>query len=282
MEQLSRNLTVRDVYTRIIMDCSGQPAIETEVLAGDYIVGRVSLPGELTYGNDARRAADYVNSCLAGKIAGMNVFDQTGIDSCLSDQSDEQEMKMFIRAALFSVSAASAAAAAAALRMPLYQYLGGVRAVHIPVPAVHLNGTVMIVPPSSGTFEEQIGICCDMSDKFRKLIKEVDSTMSWKEIRNESIIKDRNEFINSLNNPFQIKIGETITVTELSKVIEKMQKKGRTVVFSCCGRETADTLAADLAVAFGADWFEGGSFRHMENIEKYNRLFRISEKTGNS
>lgn len=282
MEQLSRNLPVRDVYTRVVMDCCGQETIETEVLAGDHMIGRVSLPGELTCGNNANDAADYVNSCLAGRMTGMNVFDQTGIDGWLSEQSDKNEQQIFVRAAMFSVSAASAAAAAAAMRIPLYQYLGGVRAVHMPVPVVHLNGSVIIVPPLSGTYKEQICTCSDTYEKFRKLIKDCESMMSWTEIRNEKMIKDRNEFINSLNNPFQIKIGETITVTELSEVIGKMQKNGRTIVFSCCSRETADTLAADLAVAYGADWFEGGSLSHMENIEKYNRLLRISEKTGNS
>ena len=53
--------------------------------------------------------------------------------------------------------------------------------------------------------------------------------------------------------------------------------------WSTCGfllfkRETADTLLTDLAVAYGATRIDARPARHMEHVEKYNRLLRIREK----
>ena len=47
LEQLDAKLPVRDIFARKIFDCRGNPTVETEVLAGENIVGRVSVPSGL-------------------------------------------------------------------------------------------------------------------------------------------------------------------------------------------------------------------------------------------
>ena len=44
MEQLDAELPIRDIFAREIFDCRGNPTVEAEVLAGEGIVGRVSVP----------------------------------------------------------------------------------------------------------------------------------------------------------------------------------------------------------------------------------------------
>ena len=53
LEQLDAELPIRDIFAREIFDCDGNLTVETEVLAGDGIVGRVSVPSGTDAGNDA-------------------------------------------------------------------------------------------------------------------------------------------------------------------------------------------------------------------------------------
>ena len=75
-----------------------------------------------------------------------------------------------------------------------------------------------------------------------------------------------------------VRIGQTATLGELSGQIQKAKADGIPVIFCCSEGETADTLLTDLAVAYGADRIDAGPARHMEHVEKYNRLLRIREK----
>ena len=122
MERLNAVLPIRDIFSRVILNCCGQSALETDVLAGEDVVGRVSVPGNGREDPDVRADAEYINTVIAGELTGENIFDQERIDGILS---------RFERR--------SASAAAAALKLPLYRYLGGVRATRLPVPEIRLT-----------------------------------------------------------------------------------------------------------------------------------------------
>lgn len=132
MERLNAVLPIRDIFSRVILNCCGQSALETDVLAGEDVVGRVSVPGNGREDPDVRADAEYINTVIAGELTGENIFDQERIDGILSRFERRSET-------LFCVSAAAASAAAAALKLPLYRYLGGVRATRLPVPEIRLT-----------------------------------------------------------------------------------------------------------------------------------------------
>ena len=69
---------------------------------------------------------ELLNSQIAPEIIGENVFEQRKIDTILKENGNEQTS--------FAISLAVARAAAAAEKIPLYRYLGGVRAVHPSMP----------------------------------------------------------------------------------------------------------------------------------------------------
>ena len=69
---------------------------------------------------------ELLNSQIAPEIIGENVFEQRKIDTILKENGNEQTS--------FAISLAVARAAAAAEKIPLYRYLGGVRAVHLSMP----------------------------------------------------------------------------------------------------------------------------------------------------
>ena len=117
-----------------ILDFAGNPAIEVEVLAGGEIIGKASMAGK-NYSKKEQTEKQQVhieekiellNSQIAPEIIGENVFEQRKIDTILKENGNEQTS--------FAISLAVARAAAAAEKIPLYRYLGGVRAVHPSMP----------------------------------------------------------------------------------------------------------------------------------------------------
>ena len=127
-------LPITDVYAREILDSRGNPTIEVEVLAGGEIIGKASMAGE-NYSKKEQTEKQQVhieekiellNSQIAPEIIGENVFEQRKIDTILKENGNEQTS--------FAISLAVARAAAAAEKIPLYRYLGGVRAVHPSMP----------------------------------------------------------------------------------------------------------------------------------------------------
>lgn len=136
--KLDLAIEIRDVYAREILDFAGNPAIEVEVLAGGEIIGKASVAGE-NYSKKEQtekqtekqqvhieEKIELLNSQIAPEIIGENVFEQRKIDTILKENGNEQTS--------FAISLAVARAAAAAEKIPLYRYLGGVRAVHPSMP----------------------------------------------------------------------------------------------------------------------------------------------------
>ena len=136
--KLDLAIEIRDVYAREILDFVGNPAIEVEVLAGGEIIGKASVAGE-NYSKKEQiekqtekqqvhieEKIELLNSQIAPEIIGENVFEQRKIDTILKENGNEQTS--------FAISLAVARAAAAAEKIPLYRYLGGVRAVHPSMP----------------------------------------------------------------------------------------------------------------------------------------------------
>lgn len=196
---MDRHLPIRDIFAREILDSRGNPTIEAEVLAGEDIVGRASVPSgastgkyeaaelrdkEKRYsGKGVERAVENVNSCLAHAVIGINVFDQQEIDHVML-QEDRTEDKSNLGAnALLGVSMAAARAAASALKIPLYRYLGGICAKKMPVPMMNiLNGGAhadntldiqefMIVPVKETSFREQLRVCAEVYHELKAVLQ---------------------------------------------------------------------------------------------------------------
>ena len=76
-------------------------------------------------------------------------------------------------------------------------------------------------------------------------------------------------------NAVVVRAGQGGTLTELDDLIKKAQEAGYSVTIGSNTGETADSLNADLAVAFRAARLRGGYPRYME---KYNRLLRLRRR----
>ena len=128
--KLDLAIEIRDVYAREILDFAGNPAIEVEVLAGGEIIGKASMAGK-NYSKKEQTEKQQVHieekiELLNSQIAPEIIGEQRKIDTILKENGNEQTS--------FAISLAVARAAAAAEKVPLYRYLGGVRAVHPSMP----------------------------------------------------------------------------------------------------------------------------------------------------
>ncbi|WP_461809703.1 phosphopyruvate hydratase [Faecalimonas sp.] len=194
-----KNLPIRDIYAREILDSRGNPTIEVEVLVGENIIGRASVPSgastgkyeavELRDGDErysglgVTRAVHHVNDAIAREVIGVNVFEQEQIDSILL-KIDRTENKSNLGAnAMLGVSLAVAQTAAKALDIPLYRYLGGVNADIMPVPMMnilnggcHADNTIdiqefMIMPVGATCFREALRMGVEVYHCLKEILK---------------------------------------------------------------------------------------------------------------
>ncbi|MFQ7788452.1 MAG: phosphopyruvate hydratase [Blautia massiliensis (ex Durand et al. 2017)] len=201
-----RYLPVRKVHARQVLDSRGNPTVEAEVTVGEGIVGingytgRAMVPSgastgkfeavELRDGNreeylgqSVKKAVENINTRLADAIIGENALNQAWIDHLLIETDGTENKSSAGANATLAVSLAAARAAAGALRLPLYQYLGGCHANRMPVPMMnilnggrHADNTVdlqefMIMPVGASCFSEGIRMCVEIYQSLKILLK---------------------------------------------------------------------------------------------------------------
>ena len=178
---------IEEVMGREILDSRGNPTVEVDVVLSDGTVGRAAVPSGASTGRyealelrDKRkkrykgkgveRAVQNINNIIAPEIRGMDPFEQRSIDRILIELDGTSNKSRLGANAILGVSLAVARAAAGSLNMPLYRYLGGVNASHLPIPMMNiLNGGVhadnnvdiqefMIVPAGAESFRESLRI----------------------------------------------------------------------------------------------------------------------------
>ena len=81
-------------------------------------------------------------------------------------------------------------------------------------------------------------------------------------------------------NAILVKVNQIGTLTEAFHAIDMAKTSGYRTIISHRSGETADTIIADIAVAFNAGQIKTGAPCRSERVEKYNQLLRIEEKLG--
>lgn len=79
-------------------------------------------------------------------------------------------------------------------------------------------------------------------------------------------------------NAILIKVNQIGTLTEAFDAITMAQNAGYRTIISHRSGETADSMIADIAVAFNAGQIKTGAPCRSERVEKYNQLLRIEER----
>ena len=191
---------VQDVFAREILDSRANPTVEVEVALSGGVRSRASVPSgastgaseavELRDEEHARyggkgvlRAVQNVNRILRSRIVGQEAEDQLLIDSEMIRADGTANKGSLGANALLGVSLAVARAAASQAGIPLYRYIGGLRAGRLPIPMMNIfNGgqhadnnvdiqEYMIVPVGAMSFRQALRIGAEVYHTLRNVLK---------------------------------------------------------------------------------------------------------------
>jgi enolase len=186
-----------DIVGREILDSRGNPTVECDVLLESGIMGRAAVPSgastgsreavELRDGDKSRylgkgvqNAVEHLNTEISEAIMGLEAAEQAFLDTTLIDLDGTENKSRLGANALLAVSLAVAKAAAEESGLPLYRYLGGAGARHMPVPMMNVvNGGAhadnnldvqefMIVPVGAPSFSEALRYGAEVFHALKK------------------------------------------------------------------------------------------------------------------
>ncbi|MBY0407747.1 MAG: phosphopyruvate hydratase [Rickettsiales bacterium] len=192
---------ITHIQAREIIDSRGNPTVEVDVGLEDGSFGRAAVPSgastgslealELRDGDKKRyggkgvlKAVGHVNNEISDALLGMEAEDQGYIDQVMLDLDGTENKAKLGANAILGVSLAVAKAAAQAAGLPLYRYIGGVRASVLPVPLMNIiNGgqhadnkldiqEFMIMPVSADTMSDAIRMGAEVFHQLKRRLSE--------------------------------------------------------------------------------------------------------------
>ena len=192
---------IERIHAREILDSRGNPTVEVEVHTVSGAFGRAAVPSgastgihealELRDTSDRRylgkgvqQAVDNVNGPIAEVLRGLPVTEQCAIDREMLRLDGTPNKSRLGANAILGVSMACARAAAADVGVPLYTYLGGFHAIHLPNPMMnilnggrHADNTVdlqefMIMPVGADSFHEGLRMCTVVYHQLKAVLAE--------------------------------------------------------------------------------------------------------------
>jgi enolase len=188
------------VHALEILDSRGNPTVRVQVRLESGIIASASVPSgastgenealELRDGDKKRyggkgvlKAVANVRQFIAPKLIGMDCTQQAEIDRLMLELDGTSNKGKLGANAILGVSMAVARTAARSAGLPLYAYLGGPRAVRLPVPMMNiLNGgkhadnsvdlqEFMVMPIGAPSFAEALRYGAETFHALRGILK---------------------------------------------------------------------------------------------------------------
>jgi len=192
---------IEQVKGRQIIDSRGNPTVEVDVFLKDGTFGRAAVPSgastgvnealEMRDGDKSKylgkgvlKAVDNINKIIAPKLKGMPVHEQLKIDNLMLEMDGTKNKSKLGANALLGISLAVARAASNAYKISLYKYIGGDKAVILPVPNMNvMNGGAhagwniecqefMISPAGAKSFSEALRMGAEVYQTLKKVLKD--------------------------------------------------------------------------------------------------------------
>jgi enolase len=192
---------ISSIHARQILDSRGNPTIEVDVITENGVLGRAAVPSgastgvheavELRDGDKSKylgkgvqKAVENVNTTIQNALRGMDIFEQKKIDYLLIALDNTPNKSNLGANAILGTSLAVAKAAAAEAGLSLFQYIGGVGAVTMPVPMMNiLNGgshadnlidiqEFMVMPFGAESFSEGLRWGTEVFHHLKAVLKE--------------------------------------------------------------------------------------------------------------
>ncbi len=192
---------IEDVRARQILDSRGNPTLEVDVRLSDGSVGRAAVPSgastgkyesyelrdkksNLYNGFGVSKAVENVNVEIFNTFSGRNPLDQKSIDYDLIELDNTKNKSRLGANAMLGFSMAVARASANFRSLPLWHYIGGIRANTLPVPMMNIiNGGAhanngldfqecMIMPIGFSTFSEALRAGVEIFQSLKNILSE--------------------------------------------------------------------------------------------------------------
>ena len=192
---------IADIKAREVIDSRGNPTVEADVILGSGVQGRAAVPSgastgsrealELRDGDKSRyngkgvlKAVENINGPIRDALIGTDAENQAGLDNLMLEADGSENKDKLGANALLAVSMANAHAAANAHGKMLYAYLGGDKAVHLPVPMMniinggsHADNSVdlqefMVMPVGANSFREALRCGAEIFHSLRGVLKD--------------------------------------------------------------------------------------------------------------
>ena len=192
---------IEDVQARQILDSRGNPTLEVDVKLSDGSVGRAAVPSgastgkyeayelrdkksHLYNGYGVSKAVENVNVEIFNTFSGRNPLEQKSIDYDLIELDNTKNKSRLGANAMLGFSMAVARASANFKGLPLWHYIGGIRANTLPVPMMNIiNGGAhanngldfqecMIMPIGFSTFSEALRAGVEIFQSLKNILSE--------------------------------------------------------------------------------------------------------------
>ena len=193
-------ITITGVLAREIIDSRGNPTVEAEIYLSDGNMGRAAVPSGAStgryealelrdmnpdryMGRGVKKAVDNINMVIRAVITGMDIMNLKAIDEAMIASDATKDKSNLGANAILAVSMACADAASKSLGIPLFRFLGGIRACDMPVPMMNiLNGGAhaannmdiqefMIMPVGADCYSEGLRWGCEVYHSLAAILK---------------------------------------------------------------------------------------------------------------
>ena len=249
---------IEDVQARQILDSRGNPTLEVDVRLSDGSVGRAAVPSgastgkyeayelrdnisNLYNGYGVSKAVENVNVEIFNTFSGRNPLEQKSIDYDLIELDNTKNKSRLGANAMLGFSMAVARASANFKGLPLWHYIGGIRANTLPVPMMNIiNGGAhanngldfqecMIMPIGFSTFSEALRAGVEIFQSLKNILSENSlSTAVGDEggfAPNISNLEEALSYISRAVEKSGYKLGEEIFIS-IDAAASELYKKG--------------------------------------------------------
>lgn len=198
---------IKDIKAWQILDSKGNPALRVEIETYEGIKGFASVPSGTSKGrfeafelrdNDKSvygglgvlKAVNNVKETIKNALKDKCVLNGYEIDNLLVELDNTENKSKLGANAILGVSMAAACCASKCLNIPLYEYIGGINAVILPVPMIniinggaHANNNLdfqefMITPVGAESFYDAIRMSSEIFHTLEKNLKKENMSTS--------------------------------------------------------------------------------------------------------
>ena len=194
------NTRIKEIKARQIFDSRSNPTVEAEVILENGFSGKGAVPsgastgvheavelrdgGKEYCGKGVLNAVTNVNTVINELLCGKDAANIHEIDQIMIKADGTNNKSKLGANAILAVSIACVKAAAAAYRLPLYQFIGGINSVLLPVPMMNiLNGGAhadnnidiqefMIMPFGAKSFAHAMQMGTEIYASLKNILKQ--------------------------------------------------------------------------------------------------------------